>query len=150
MSEDLKQENEKLNARLQKAVQVFTEQKATIKRLTEERDAAVAKTSAAEAADEQFFAQEQEINNLNTKISELTEQHNLVTEERDALLVRIEKASEAFKKQKEEIESLTADLNSSDEELAKAKEYIVRMEEECVKAKEFIGSIKNKLEEYLK
>ena len=47
--EQLKQENEKLNARLKKAITVFNEQKETIARLTEERDNAVSVVEAKDA-----------------------------------------------------------------------------------------------------
>ena len=80
--EQLRQENEKLNARLKKAITVFNEQKETISRLTEERDNAVsiveskdalitdlrAKIAEKDADDTKFFEQLQEIDNLNEEI----------------------------------------------------------------------------------
>jgi len=68
--EELIKENESLNSRLRKATEVYSEQKATIKRLTEERDAAVNKASKAEEQDQLFFSQQAEIEQLKDKISE--------------------------------------------------------------------------------
>ena len=83
--EELTLENERLNGRLKKAIQVFNEQKATINRLTEERDSANAEIeklksriselekSVAENSenDSKFFEQIQEIDDLKTKVSQL-------------------------------------------------------------------------------
>ena len=80
--QELIQANEKLNARLQKAVEVFNEQKTTIARLTEERDAARAelqkaqetisvleeKVEQASAKDDTFFEQVKEIDELNKQL----------------------------------------------------------------------------------
>lgn len=87
--QELVQENEKLKARLQKAITVFGEQKANIARLTEERDSA------------------------------RTEQAKL--EERIKALEEVSRANEEndtkFFNQLEEIETLTTQLNSANEEL---------------------------------
>lgn len=83
--QELLQENEKLNGRLQKAITVFGEQKATITRLTEERDSAnadieklkkriaefEADANKASENDTKFFEQVNEIQVLNLTVSKL-------------------------------------------------------------------------------
>lgn len=101
--QELIQENEKLNARLQKAASVFAEQKATIKRLTEERDAAVAKTGEAEKQDELFFEQQNEIEDLKD---------------------RLQKAQAVFKTQKATIQELEDNNTRLTTDLTKANETI--------------------------
>ena len=88
--QELLQENEKLKARLQKAITVFGEQKTNIQRLTDERDSArneLAKVnervSELEAAskdkdenDTKFFEQLQEIDDLSAAKKQLEENLN--------------------------------------------------------------------------
>ena len=88
--QELLQENEKLKARLQKAITVFGEQKTNIHRLTDERDSArneLAKVnervSELEAAskdkdenDTKFFEQLQEIDDLSAAKKQLEENLN--------------------------------------------------------------------------
>ena len=83
--QELLQENEKLNGRLQKAITVFGEQKATITRLTEERDSAnadieklknriaelEAKANEASENDAKFFEQLNEIQVLEGRVNKL-------------------------------------------------------------------------------
>ena len=86
---NLIKENEKLNARLSNAVNVFHEQKSTIERLTEERDSSKFELEKREKyikeleakvnednKDEQFFEQIQEINELVKKCETLEESIN--------------------------------------------------------------------------
>ena len=99
--EQLKQENEKLNARLKKAITVFNEQKETISRLTEERDNAVSiveakdalitdlrnKIAEKDADDTKFFEQLQEIDSLNDEIqNQVNEQNNLMRKLKNVLI----------------------------------------------------------------
>lgn len=92
VEKDLIQENEKLTARLKKAVEVFNEQKATITRQSEEIAALKAKAAEAESKDSEFFDQVNEIEKLKdelanvkkeletkeNKIKGLTEEYNEV------------------------------------------------------------------------
>jgi len=131
--EELEKEVERLNGRLQKATTVFTEQKATIQRLTEERDAALAKAAQGEEQDQMFFDQQQEIDDLKAKIEckdkayeNLQDSYNQVVasdkekgEEIEKLNGRIEKAGDAYTKLKsehkatqEELEQVTQKLNT--------------------------------------
>lgn len=87
--QELVQENEKLKARLQKAITVFGEQKANIARLTEERDSARAEQTkleerikaleevsrANEENDTKFFDQLQEIESLNEQLNSAKEEN---------------------------------------------------------------------------
>lgn len=80
--QELIQENTKLQARLQKAVEVFKEQKADIQRLTEEKSVCVSENERLQKRineleklaedknekDDQFFEQVQEIENLKSTI----------------------------------------------------------------------------------
>ena len=66
---DLIQENEKLTARLKKAVEVFNEQKATIARQAEEIEALKAKAAEAEKKDGEFFDQVNEITKLKEELA---------------------------------------------------------------------------------
>lgn len=93
--EELQQENEKLTARLKKAVDVFNEQKATIARQAEEIESLKQKAAEGEKKDNEFFEQVNEIEQLKSTISS-------ITEERDKALERIEKAGTAYKKLQEE------------------------------------------------
>ena len=66
---DLIQENEKLTARLKKAVEVFNEQKATIARQAEEIEALKANAAEAEKKDGEFFDQVNEITKLTEELA---------------------------------------------------------------------------------
>ena len=66
---DLIQENEKLTARLKKAVEVFNEQKATIARQAEEIAALKAKAAEGENKDNEFFEQVNEITKLTEELA---------------------------------------------------------------------------------
>ena len=83
--QELIQENEKLNQRLTKAIEVFKEQKENIVRLTQERDEAKGALDKKEAtitelrtkldekssSDEKFFEQVNEIQGLKRRVQEL-------------------------------------------------------------------------------
>lgn len=104
--ETLQLENEKLNARLQKAIQVFSEQKTTIQNLNDEN--ALLKNKLAEAEskarsaedDAKFFEQVSEIDNLtkalnDTKIEleSITAKANQLAADNDALQAKFEEVS---------------------------------------------------------
>lgn len=96
--QELVQENEKLKARLQKAIAVFGEQKANIARLTEERDSARAEQTkledrikaleevsrANEENDTKFFDQLQEIESLNEQLNSAKEENQGLQADLDA------------------------------------------------------------------
>lgn len=122
--QDLLQENEKLSARLKKAVEVFNEQKATIQRLTDERDAVIAKAKEAEEQDNQFFAQEE-------KIEELSNDLFKTKQEVQALEERLQKASDAYKKLQTELKSANSELAETNEIVNRQKEILSKISELC-------------------
>ena len=69
--QELIQENEKLTARLKKAVEVFNEQKATINRQADEINSLKTKASEAESKDNEFFEQVNEIEKLKEELKEV-------------------------------------------------------------------------------
>ncbi len=96
MSEqELIQENEKLNARLKKAIDVFKEQKENITRLTEERDSA-----------------KQEITRLDTRVQEL-EAKVAESSENDSKFFDLLNEIEIIKEQAKELEADKASLEES-------------------------------------
>lgn len=127
--EELQAENDKLNARLQKAITVFAEQKANITRLTEERDSVntevdrlkktvselEAKVSSASENDDKFFEQLQEIDTLKTKIVD-----------KDITIERIKEEKEA---QVEQVKSLTADLDKAQSDIVEKDATIEKSRE---------------------
>ena len=128
--QELIQENEKLNARLQKAVTVFNDQKATIQRLTKERDDAKADLSQAQetinelekklaesAQDETFFHQVEEISNLNESLKkERTEKeeaqtaHDIVLKELEQTKTNVAKIQNHFTEQLHSMEEAFAEM----------------------------------------
>ena len=96
--EELKQENEKLTARLKKAVEVFNEQKATITRQAEEIESLKQKAAEGEKKDNEFFEQVNEIEKLKESL-------DIVTKERDDLTARLTKAGSEYKKLQGEFET---------------------------------------------
>lgn len=108
--QELIQENEKLRARLQKAISVFTEQKNTISRLTVDRDDArneVAKlnervaqleeaTKSIDEQDSNFFKQVEEIESLSAKLKEQTDVNNVVNNENKTLRKQINDIANTF------------------------------------------------------
>lgn len=111
--EKLTQENEKLNGRLRKAIQVFNDQKANILRLESERDTLTVrveeletKQKEIEEQDTNFFAQEEEIAKLQTLNENL---HNR--------LVQIEADKKALEGKYEERKQDLFDTQAQVEEL---------------------------------
>jgi chromosome segregation ATPase len=151
--EQLRQENEKLNARLKKAITVFNEQKETISRLTEERDNAVsvveikdalitdlrAKIAEKDADDTKFFEQLQEIDALNEEIQNQKTIYEDITSQ----------LSEC-KKQLEEKTIECANLNSTisnlDDTISDKNSEIIRLEEVATNAKIDANKAKNELD----
>lgn len=100
--QELLQENEKLKARLQKAITVFGEQKANIQRLTEERDSA-----------------RKELTKANERITELEE-----------LTAKNDENDTKFFEQVQEIEDLSAAKKSLEESLSKTESTLKTTEEQ--------------------
>ena len=108
--QELTQENEKLRARLQKAITVFTEQKNTISRLTVERDDAKEEltklneriaqleevTKSIDEQDDNFFKQVEEIEDLSAKLKEQTDVNNVLNNENKTLKKQINDVANAF------------------------------------------------------
>ena len=108
--QELTQENEKLRARLQKAITVFTEQKNTISRLTVERDDAKEEltklneriaqleevTKSIDEQDDNFFKQVEEIEDLSAKLKEQTDVNNVLNNENKTLTKQINDVANAF------------------------------------------------------
>ena len=93
--QELIQENEKLNARLKKAIDVFKEQKENITRLTEERDSA-----------------KQEITRLDTRVQEL-EAKVAESSENDSKFFDLLNEIEVIKEQAKGLEADKASLEES-------------------------------------
>lgn len=117
--QELIQENEKLTARLKKAVEVFNEQKATITRQAEEIESLKQKAAEGEKKDNEFFEQVNEIEKLKEELTEtnkeLTEANNnyfVADKKVQELTVRIAKATSEYKKLKEEYDITTQTLEA--------------------------------------
>lgn len=134
--QELIQENEKLKARLQKAVVVFNEQKTTIARLTEERDdarndlqkaqtvIAELETKANEASenDSKFFEQIQEIEDLKSEKETLNQQLEAERNEKKAAQEAHEEVQKTLNVTKSKVQSIQAEftqrLQTMEESLA--------------------------------
>lgn len=119
--EELKLENDKLNARLQKAITVFAEQKANIARLTEERDEALGnvdklknriselEASAAKSNedDDKFFEQLQEIDALKNELGSVKELLGAEETKATALAENVVELSDKLAEQEQKNTQLT-------------------------------------------
>lgn len=128
MSEqELLQENEKLKARLQKAIAVFGEQKTNIQRLTEERDSARKELTKAneriteleeltaknDENDTKFFEQVQEIEDLSAAKKSLEDS--------------LSKTESALKTTTEQLQNTTADLAAAEKREDELEHSILTM-----------------------
>lgn len=134
--EQLKQENEKLNARLKKAITVFNEQKETIARLTEERDIAVSvveskdsliadlrnKIAEKDADDTKFFEQLQEIGALN---EEIQNQKTLY----DGLASQLSERTKQLEEKTKECANLDSVVSDLDDTISDKNTEIAQLEE---------------------
>lgn len=132
--EELKLENDKLNARLQKAITVFAEQKANITRLTEERDEALGnvdklknriselEASAAKSNedDDKFFEQLQEIDALKNELGSVKELLGAEETKATALAENVVELSDKLAEQ----EQKNTQLIEQYDELKKAEEKL--------------------------
>lgn len=125
--QELIQENEKLNARLKKAIDVFKEQKENITRLTEERDSA-----------------KQEITRLDARVQEL-EAKVAENSENDSkffdLLNEIEIIKEQAKGLEADKEDLEESLANSEKEKQKSLEEGKQLKENLKKAQDEINCL---------
>lgn len=140
--EQLRQENEKLNARLKKAITVFNEQKETIARLTEERDNAVsvveakdalitdlrAKIAEKDADDTKFFEQLQEIGTLN---EEIKNQKTLY----DDLTSQLSEQTKQLEEKTKECNNLNNVISDLDDTISDKNSEIARLGEIATNAK---------------
>lgn len=125
--QELLQENEKLKARLQKAITVFGEQKANIQRLTEERDSARKEITKAneriteleeltaknDENDTKFFEQVQEIEDLSAAKKSLEDS--------------LSKTESALKTTTEQLQNTTADLAAAEKREDELEHSILTM-----------------------
>lgn len=123
--QELIQENDKLNARLKKAIQVFSEQKVTIERLTAERDDArndkttleervkelEAKQAEADENDAKFFDQLSEIDALKGNIEQINGELKSTKELAEKYKKRGMELSQEVQADKAEIEAAKAEID---------------------------------------
>lgn len=121
----LKEENQKLNARLTKAIKVFTDQKEEIARLTKERNDAKASLEDSESRikglEEKLKANEENDNNFFEQLKEIEKLNNENLDLKNALEAReteITELNKTIENNKIDYESLVSVHN---EDLAKIK-----------------------------
>ena len=140
--QELLQENEKLNGRLQKAITVFGEQKATITRLTEERDSAnadieklknriaelEAKANEASENDAKFFEQLNEIQVLEGRVNKLKndceDAYDKIAQ-KDSEINALKDEATAFQAQVETTAKMLADAEALNDQKLKALNDII-------------------------
>ena len=151
--EQLKQENEKLNARLKKAITVFNEQKETISRLTEERDNAVSvveakdalitdlrnKIAEKDADDTKFFEQLQEIDSLN---DEIQNQKTLY----DGLASQLNERTKQLDEKTKECANLDSIISDLDETISDKNSEIAQLEEKNEDLEKALDNLTSKYE----
>lgn len=151
--EQLRQENEKLNARLKKAITVFNEQKETISRLTEERDNAVsivetkdalitdlrAKIAEKDVDDTKFFEQLQEIDALNEEIQNQKTLYN-------DLASQLSERTNQLEEKTNECANLNSIISDLDDTISDKNSEIAHLEEIATKAKNDATNAKNELD----
>lgn len=151
--EQLKQENEKLNARLKKAITVFNEQKETISRLTEERDSAVSVVESKDAIitdlrnkiaekdvdDTKFFEQLQEIDTLNEVIQNQKTLYNEVE-------LQLSERTKQLEDKINECSNLDSIISDKDGTIADMGSKIDKLEEIATKAKNDATKAKKELD----
>lgn len=156
----LKAENEKLNARLQKAITVFGEQKASITRLTEERDAAnteiqklkerIVEFEKKEAEnseqDSKFFDQLKEIEDLKEQTNAYAQKYEALQKEYEAEGAKKDELITKLTTDRDNIQAQFEDLKSRSVEKVNALMKDVETERERnTKNKEAAQQIKNSL-----
>lgn len=133
--EQLQEENDKLQARLKKAIQVFSEQKKTIEdlktdktTLTTENDKLKSKIVELESKitefeknDDKFFDQIAEIDKINEELKSSKSDCKQLAEENSSLN---DKLVDMITKHKEEKENYIAQINKKDEFISKAMDKV--------------------------
>lgn len=152
----LQSENEKLNARLRKAIQVFNQQKADIERLESEKevltkrvDELEVQVSANAENDTKFFEQLQEIDNLNSLLEDANNAITAHTENYDKLAKETSETISTLEGKVEDLTSKNKSLNgkllSANNEIKKQEDYIKEVSKNTNafvdKMKIFISSI---------
>lgn len=133
--EQLQEENDKLQARLKKAIQVFSEQKKTIEDLKTDKTALTtendklkskiveleSKITEFEKNDDKFFDQIAEIDKINEELKSSKSDCKQLAEENSSLN---DKLVDMIAKHKEEKENYIAQINKKDEFIAKTMDKV--------------------------
>lgn len=125
--QELLQENEKLKARLQKAIAVFGDQKANIQRLTEERDSArkeITKANERIAELEELTAKNDE---NDTKFFEQVQEIEDLSAAKKSLEDSLSKTESALKTTTEQLQNTTADLAAAEKREDELEHSILTM-----------------------
>lgn len=110
--QELLQENEKLKARLQKAITVFGEQKANIQRLTDERDSARAELTKSNERVAELEAANKEKDENDTKFFEQLQEIEDLSASNKHLEEELSNTQSTLKSTTEQLQSTTADLDA--------------------------------------
>jgi chromosome segregation ATPase len=165
--QELIQENDKLNARLKKAIQVFSEQKTTIERLTAERDDArkdkasleelikelETKQAETDENDAKFFDQLAEIDELKDNMERINGELESTKELAEKYKNRGMQLSQELQESKAEIEAAKAEIDTikaSNEDLQNALDTCQASLNETVKgAQEYRDNVQEALKSAL-
>lgn len=145
--EELQQQNEKLNQRLTKAIEVFKEQKENIARLTEERDKARLETKEAEARVEELSKKLEEKSESDEKFFEQVNEIQVLEKRTEKLKADCEQAYEDLGNAQERIKSLEADNSNLDDSLNYEKIEHEKTAAELEHTKKEIERYKNALDD---
>ena len=145
--EELQQQNEKLNQRLTKAIEVFKEQKENIARLTEERDKARLETKEAEARVEELSKKLEEKSESDEKFFEQVNEIQVLEKRTEKLKADCEQAYEDLGNAQERIKSLEADNSNLDDSLNYEKIEHEKTAAELEHTKKEIERCKNALDD---
>ena len=145
--EELQQQNEKLNQRLTKAIEVFKEQKENIARLTEERDKARLETKEAEARVEELSKKLEEKSESDEKFFEQVNEIQVLEKRTEKLKADCEQAYEDLGNAQERIKSLEADNSNLDDSLNYEKIEHEKTAAELEHTKKEIERYKNSLDD---
>ena len=145
--EELQQQNEKLNQRLTKAIEVFKEQKENIARLTEERDKARLETKEAEARVEELSKKLEEKSESDEKFFEQVNEIQVLEKRTEKRKADCEQAYEDLGNAQERIKSLEADNSNLDDSLNYEKIEHEKTAAELEHTKKEIERYKNSLDD---
>ena len=145
--EELQQQNEKLNQRLAKAIEVFKEQKENIARLTEERDKARLEVKEAEARVEELSKKLEEKSESDEKFFEQVNEIQVLENRTRKLKADCEQAYEDLGNAQERIKSLEADKSNLNDSLNYEKIEHEKVATELEHTKKDVERYKNALDE---